>query len=67
MPRMPNPSAGTRVTRGYRGVLHHVEILKVGVSYAGQLYGSLSEVARLITGTRWNGPRYFGLRLEAGA
>ena len=67
MPRMPNPPAGTRVTREYRGVLHHVEILKVGVSYAGRSYSSLSEVARLITGTRWNGPRFFGLRLEAGA
>lgn len=67
MPRTPNPPAGTRVTREYRGVLHHVEILQAGVSYAGQSYGSLSEVARLITGTRWNGPRFFGLRLEVRA
>lgn len=55
------------MTREYRGVLHHVEILEAGVSYAGQPYGSLSEVARLITGTRWNGPKFFGLRLEVRA
>lgn len=67
MPRMPNPPAGTRVIREYRGVLHHVEILEAGVCYEGKPYGSLSEVARLITGTHWNGPRFFGLRLEARA
>ena len=67
IPRTPNPPVGTRVTREYRGVLYHVEILEAGVSYAGQSYGSLSEVARLITGTRWNGPKFFGLRLEARA
>lgn len=49
------------------GVLHHIEILEAGVSYEGQPYGSLSEGARLITGTRWNGPKFFGLRLEARA
>ena len=56
------PAPGTRLTREYKGVPHTVEILAVGVRYGERTYGSLSEVARLITGTRWNGPRFFGLR-----
>ena len=63
-PRIANPPVGTRLTREYLGVLYEVEILGDGVSYAGKSYGSLSEVARLITGVRWNGPRFFGLRRE---
>ena len=62
MPRIANPPAGTRLTREYRGVLHQVEIGETGVSYGGREFRSLSEVARLITGVRWNGPRFFGLR-----
>jgi hypothetical protein len=62
MPRTPPPPAGTRLTREYRGVLHTVEVSDGGVQYAGRSYGSLSEVAREITGTHWNGPRFFGLR-----
>ncbi|MFI4974811.1 MAG: DUF2924 domain-containing protein [Caulobacterales bacterium] len=62
IPRTPNPPAGTRLTREYRGVLYTVEILAGGVRHAGRTYRSLSEVAREITGTRWNGPRFFGLR-----
>jgi hypothetical protein len=37
-------------------------VLEDGFAYAGKTYGSLSEIARLITGARWNGPRFFGLR-----
>lgn len=62
MPRIANPATGTRVTREYRGVLHHAEIAEAGVIYAGREFRSLSEVARVITGVRWNGPRFFGLR-----
>ena len=65
-PRTANPPTGTRLTREYQGVLYEVEILDDGVAYAGRDYGSLSEVARLITGVRWNGPRFFGLRREIG-
>ena len=62
LPRIPSPPVGTRLTREYRGVLYSAEIEAGGVRYAGRRYGSLSEVAREITGTRWNGPRFFGLR-----
>jgi hypothetical protein len=37
-------------------------VLDEGFAWAGQTYPSLSEVARAITGTKWNGPRFFGLR-----
>ena len=56
--------AGTRLARDYAGRRHEVVILEEGVLYDGESYGSLSEVARIITGQRWNGPRFFGLRRE---
>jgi hypothetical protein len=65
MPRTPNPPPGTRLTREYRGVPHTAVICEGGIEYAGRVYGSLSEVARQITGTHWNGPRFFGLRERA--
>jgi Protein of unknown function (DUF2924) len=55
---------GTRLARDYAGRRHEVVILEEGVLYDGESYGSLSEVARVITGQRWNGPRFFGLRRE---
>ena len=55
---------GTRLARDYAGKRHEVVMLEEGVLYEGETYGSLSEVARLITGQRWNGPRFFGLRRE---
>ncbi len=55
---------GTRLARDYAGRRHEVVILEKGVLYDGKTYGSLSEVARVITGQRWNGPRFFGLRRE---
>jgi hypothetical protein len=65
MPRIPNPAAGTRLTREYRGVPYTAIVGEGGIEYAGRVYGSLSEVAREITGTPWNGPRFFGLRSGA--
>jgi hypothetical protein len=62
MPRRPLPPPGTRLTREYRGVPYTVEIMESGVIYRARAYASLSEVACEITGTRWNGPRFFGLR-----
>ena len=55
---------GLRLAREWKGVRHDVEIVEGGVLYANQTYASLSEVARLITGVRWNGPRFFGLRTD---
>lgn len=60
--RAAGPRSGTKLAREWEGVRHEVEVLDRGVVYRGEVYASLSEVARLITGVRWNGPRFFGLR-----
>lgn len=62
----PGPPTGSRLTREYRGVLHHVEVGEQAFIYQGATYGSLSAIARRITGVRWNGPRFFGLRDVGG-
>src|ERR1700724_970871 len=53
---------GTRVVREGRGVTHMVLIQADGIEWRGQRYRALSVVARKITGARWSGPRFFGLR-----
>src|ERR1700676_2749392 len=53
---------GTRLVRQWRGVTHTVLIHADGIEWRGQRYRSLSLVARKITGARWSGPRFFGLR-----
>jgi hypothetical protein len=56
---------GALIAREWKGVRHEVEAVDDGFVYAGRQWKSLSEVARAITGTRWNGPRFFGLRVAA--
>ncbi len=56
------PIAGTRLVREWQGVEHHVTVLVDGFEYLGRPYKSLSAVARAITGTRWNGWVFFGIR-----
>jgi hypothetical protein len=58
-------SAGTVLIREWRGVRHRVIVLDRDVTYHGRRYKSLSEVARAITGTRWSGPLFFGLKHRA--
>ena len=57
-----NPVAGTRLIREWDGVEQTVIVLKDGFDWQGRKFKSLSAVARAITGTRWNGYRFFGLR-----
>ena len=64
-PLAPAPRAGTRLAREWQGVTHEVEVVTDGFVYGGRQFASLSEVARTITGARWNGPRFFGLRKDA--
>ena len=52
---------GTWLSRTWHGEVHQVVVLEHGVEYRGERYASLSAVARKITGTRWSGPRFFGL------
>ncbi|CAM3583254.1 hypothetical protein TH8_08895 [Thalassospira profundimaris] len=60
------PIAGTRLIREFQGVEHCVTVLADGFEYQGRPYKSLSAIARSITGTRWNGWVFFGLR-KSGA
>jgi hypothetical protein len=52
---------GNRLVRRWRGCTYVVEVAENGFAFEGQQFGSLSEIARKITGTRWSGPRFFGL------
>ena len=54
--------AGAVFVREWKGTMHRVSVADSGFTYQGRPYSNLSEIARLITGTRWNGPRFFGLR-----
>lgn len=54
--------AGMRLAREWAGRTHEVVVIESGVVYEGKTWGSLSQVARHITGINWNGPRFFGLR-----
>jgi hypothetical protein len=55
------PSRGTRLVREWNGALHEVEVLEDGYLWRGARHRSLSAIARAITGTKWSGPRFFGL------
>jgi hypothetical protein len=55
---------GTRLVRERRGVTHTVLIQADGIEWRGERYRSLSVVARKITGARWSGPRFFGLKRQ---
>lgn len=63
-PNMPPPrklTPGTRLVRDWHGVGHTVTVLEKGFEYDGKTWRSLTAIARSITGTHWNGPRFFGL------
>lgn len=57
----PQLRPGAVLVREWRGVEHRVLVLDQGFEHRGKRYQSLSEVARAIAGTRWSGPRFFGL------
>jgi hypothetical protein len=61
---VPGPALkpGCSLIKDWRGVRHEVRVLEEGFSYQGVRFGSLSEVARRITGTKWNGQVFFGLK-----
>ena len=58
----PPIKPGTRLVRQWKQQVHVVEADAEGYQYKGSRYESLSQVARLITGTRWSGPLFFGLK-----
>lgn len=56
---------GAVLVRTWKDKSHRVMVLDDGFAFEGRTYASLSEIAREITGTRWNGPKFFGLRIQA--
>lgn len=56
------PPAGTQFVRYWGGEEHRVMVLVDGFEYKGCKYRSLTEIATLITGTKWSGPKFFGLK-----
>jgi hypothetical protein len=60
-PDSPSLRKGTVLKRDWRGRQHYVTVIAEGYGHDGKTYKSLTEVARAITGTKWSGPRFFGL------
>lgn len=60
------PITGTRLIREWQGVEHVVTVTSDGFEWQGRPYRSLSAIARAITGTRWNGWVFFGLKRQGG-
>jgi hypothetical protein len=58
-------SPGVVLTREWKGAVHKVTVMAVGFQHLGEQYKSLSDIARAITGTRWSGPRFFGLEQKS--
>ena len=58
----PRIKPGTRLVREWRDQIYVVNVEDEGYEYKGTRYDSLSQIARLITGTRWSGPLFFGLK-----
>jgi Protein of unknown function (DUF2924) len=65
-PLKDRPVAGTRLIREWKGVEHSVTVHDDFYEYEGRRYESLSVIARFITGTRWNGWVFFGLKNQRG-
>ena len=62
---VPRVRPGTRLVRQWGDQVHLVNVHMNGYEYRGARYRSLSEIARLITGTRWSGPLFFGIKNES--
>jgi hypothetical protein len=58
----PALKPGSSLIREWRGVRHEVAVIEGGFAYQGSTYASLSKVATAITGAKWNGPLFFGLK-----
>jgi len=60
-PAAPQLRPGAQLLRTWNGVTHRVDVVEDGYRYRGETYGSLSAIAKRITGAHWSGPRFFGL------
>jgi hypothetical protein len=59
------PKVGTRYVREFNGKLHEITVLETGYEFEGSIYRSLTEIAKVITGTKWSGPAFFGQKRKA--
>jgi hypothetical protein len=64
-PRAISLKSGARLLRTWEGVTHEVMVVDEGFIWTGKTWRSLSVIAREITGTRWSGPRFFGLTMTS--
>lgn len=64
-PRTARLSNGSKLFREWHGKVHEVLVLEKGFAWRGENHASLSSIARAITGTRWNGWAFFGLKRRA--
>jgi Protein of unknown function (DUF2924) len=64
MTAQPTLTPGTVLLRDWHGTQHQVIVCDYGVEFQGKKYKSLSQVAHRITGTKWSGPLFFGLKME---
>ena len=62
----PSLKAGTKLVREWQGQRYEVMIMDKGFAFEGRTYDSLSKIASNITGTRWSGPLFFGLKGTSG-
>jgi hypothetical protein len=65
-PAIASLRPGTVLGREWKGRMHRVAVMADGFAWNGISYPSLSKMAFAITGTRWNGPKFFGLRDKIG-
>ncbi|WP_310469053.1 DUF2924 domain-containing protein [Sphingomonas sp.] len=63
--RSPSLRAGSRLVREWRGKTHQVIVLDDGFEHEGRRYSSLTQIASAITGVRWSGPVFFGVKKRA--
>ena len=63
--RKPKFTQGTRLIREWQGTVYEVTVTDSGYAWEGRTYKSLSPIATTITGTRWSGPRFFGIKGQA--
>ena len=61
-PPSPVIKPGTRLLRDWHGITYEVLILEQSILFKGKQYRSLTEVAKIITGAKWSGPAFFGLK-----
>ncbi|MDR1236108.1 MAG: DUF2924 domain-containing protein [Holosporaceae bacterium] len=56
-----SPMVGTKIVKEYKGKIHEVLVVEEGFAYGGTIFNSLSAVAQKITGTKWNGIKFFNV------